>query len=247
MSDYKKQWIDEFRNFSRRSEPWTAFSDWCFMIAAEFSNTMDPTATRAERAEQYQRIREKYTKEEMLTGAKMLVHLVDELDERATTVGYQDVLGEIFHELDVQNKYKAQFFTPNSISALMGELAMADDVKRARAAGDYISMNDPACGSGSTIYGGLNAVQKYGGNPCKDVLVYAGDVDQRCVNMAYIQLSLYGIPAVVMQQNALTLDKPDVWYTPVYRLDGWQFRRRHETIKADADNATVQLSLFGGR
>jgi hypothetical protein len=32
--------------------------------------------------------------------------------------------------------------------------------------------------------------------------------------MAYIQLSLYGIPAMVIHGNTLTMEEWDRWYTP---------------------------------
>jgi len=39
--------------------------------------------------------------------------------------------------------------------------------------------------------------------------------------MAYVQLSLLGIPAVVVHGNALSLDVWGVWYTPAHVLVGW--------------------------
>lgn len=42
----------------------------------------------------------------------------------------------------------------------------------------------------------------------------AQDIDIRCVWMAYIQLCLYQIPAVVIHGNTLTLEEWSRWYTP---------------------------------
>ena len=42
----------------------------------------------------------------------------------------------------------------------------------------------------------------------------AQDIDIRCVWMAYIQLSLYGIPAVVIHGNTMNMEEWDRWYTP---------------------------------
>lgn len=42
----------------------------------------------------------------------------------------------------------------------------------------------------------------------------AQDIDIRRVWMAYIQLSLYGIPAMVIHGNTLTMEEWDRWYTP---------------------------------
>ena len=48
----------------------------------------------------------------------------------------------------------------------------------------------------------------------KKTLLVAQDIDIRCVWMAYIQLSLYGIPAVVIHGNTLTMETWSQWYTP---------------------------------
>jgi len=51
------------------------------------------------------------------------------------------------------------------------------------------------------------------------------DLDIHCVLMAYIQLSLYGIPAVVLHGNTITTEEFDRWYTPIYILDRWVWRK----------------------
>ena len=43
----------------------------------------------------------------------------------------------------------------------------------------------------------------------------AQDIDIRCVWMAYIQLSLYGIPAVVIHGDTLAMKEWSRWYTPL--------------------------------
>jgi hypothetical protein len=39
--------------------------------------------------------------------------------------------------------------------------------------------------------------------------------------MTYIQLSLYGIPAIVRHGNSLTMQSWSQWLTPVYIMGGW--------------------------
>ena len=39
--------------------------------------------------------------------------------------------------------------------------------------------------------------------------------------MAYLNLSLYGIPAVVIRGNTITVEEYDRWYTPTYLLGRW--------------------------
>jgi hypothetical protein len=42
----------------------------------------------------------------------------------------------------------------------------------------------------------------------------------RAVHMAYIQLSLLHVPAVVVHGNTLSLEEWGYWYTPAHILDG---------------------------
>jgi hypothetical protein len=42
--------------------------------------------------------------------------------------------------------------------------------------------------------------------------------------MAYIQLSLYGIPAVIIRGETLSLKEYTRWYTPAYILGNWVWK-----------------------
>ena len=61
-------------------------------------------------------------------------------------------------------------------------------------------------------------------NYCTQLVVLATDIDLKCVYMCYLQLSLYGIPAVVIHGNTLTLEEWSRWFTPVYIAHGWAWR-----------------------
>lgn len=67
--------------------------------------------------------------------------------------------------------------------------------------------------------------------------------------MCYIHLSLLGIPAEIYQQNALTQETLDVWYTPFYILDLWKYRLSHRRVNqgdrnVEDDNNAVAASDF---
>lgn len=61
-------------------------------------------------------------------------------------------------------------------------------------------------------------------NYCTQLVITATDIDLKCVHMCYLQLSLYGIPAVVIHGNTLTLEEWSHWFTPIYVLHGWRWR-----------------------
>ena len=103
-------------------------------------------------------------------------------------------------------------FTPDDICRLMAEMVIPfDQLSDQR---EPIVINEPACGSGTMVIGALWALKQKNLDYRKKCFFVARDIDIRCVWMAYIQLSLYGIPAVVIHGNTLTMEEWSRWYTP---------------------------------
>ncbi len=67
-------------------------------------------------------------------------------------------------------------------------------------------------------------LKKYNINYQTELLVDVTDISDICVYMAYIQLSLYGIPAIVKCGNSLTQEIKFKLVTPLYFLQYWKFR-----------------------
>ena len=112
----------------------------------------------------------------------------------------------------------------------------------------FITINEPCCGAGSLVIGAINAMREINLNPSKQMLVVANDIDERCVLMCYIQLSLYGVPAVITQQNTITMQTyGSPWYTPVFIFDGWTwrvnrlFQKNTDTEETKSDPAQIDL------
>ena len=75
------------------------------------------------------------------------------------------------------------------------------------------------------FFGFCNAFRESGFNYCKNLLLMGQDIDERCIWMAYIQCSLYGLPAIIQQMDTLQMKEyGEPWYTPVYIFDGWNVR-----------------------
>lgn len=118
---------------------------------------------------------------------------------------YRDVLGEIFHELELNDRRDGQVFTPQHIADIMGATTITEDFARNEIQmRGYITIKENCCGSGALIFGALNALLDCNINPCHFARVYASDLDERCLRMVFIQLALYGIPAVVEKRDAIT-------------------------------------------
>jgi hypothetical protein len=99
-----------------------------------------------------------------------------------------------------------------------------------------------------------HAMREAGFNQQQTLHVTAVDVDIRAVHMAYIQLSLLHIPAVIVHGNALTLEEWSHWHTPARVLGGWRFRIEPDKVTgiiadsapkaAGAPRGKGQLELF---
>ena len=194
------------------------------MSAIYISNAVDKGQYDKREAE-YMEIVGRYNKDELQLFPAMLGHLINEMDRYVATEGPYDVLGKLFHELELHNKYKGQFFTPQHICDFMGAIVLQED-DAIIARDGYISVSEPCCGSGAMILGFARAMHKNNHSHTHQMWVEARDLDLKCVHMCYLQLSLYGIPAVVIHSNSLTLEEFSRWYTPVYILDNWPLKKR---------------------
>lgn len=161
----------------------------------------------------------------------MLSDIIKEMQPaEGVTPRYTDILGELFSELKLHDSWKGQFFTPQVVSDMMGEMGI-DKVKITIEERGYVSVLEPCVGGGSLVIGLINSMFHAGLNPCKQLLITACDIDIRCIYMSYIHLSLMGVPAIIQQRDFLSgKNLGDTWYTPIFILDGWYDRLRLESI-----------------
>jgi len=214
--------VKRFRGFSGSRSTWDAFRDFLELAACTLSNTVDLRPTREEREARYMATIKKYTPEEVQAFPQILALLALALEDEAT-----DVLGRVYMELELGNKWGGQFFTPQCLADVMG--AMTFDPEGARAIiaeRGYITLSEPAAGGGALVIGMCKAMKAAGFNYTRQLHVTAVDVDEKSAHMTYIQLSLLGVPAVVVHGNSLSLQEWSHWYTPVHVLDGWTPRLR---------------------
>jgi len=117
ITDHKKEILNLIRETAYTKDVAQVFNDWLEMAAISISNTVDFTH-RESREQRYLDIIKSYDKQRQEHFPKMLAHLVLALDEKAKTTGPEDVLGVIFHELELHDTYKGQFFTPQPVLIL---------------------------------------------------------------------------------------------------------------------------------
>lgn len=220
---------------------WQVFSDFVEVCAISISNAVDFPKYDIREA-RYLEIVGKYTKDEVDAFCKMFADLACALEEP------DDVLGKIFHELELHNKYKGQFFTPYSLCYLMASMVHTDNFLTIIEKQGFVTMQEPACGSGAMAIALAEAVKERGQNPQQVMHVTATDIDLKCVHMAYVQLSLLNIPAYILHGNSLTMEEWDVWATPAHIMHGWAHklysRERIETTITPITISGNQMSLF---
>lgn len=224
MPDDCKELCKALTSVSDRYSTWQVFEDWLKISSISISNTVD-LQFRDEREKEYFEIIKKYNKDELNRLADCLGILVGSLDKSFNTVGYYDLLGKVFHALELHNKYHGQFFSPFHICECMGRMNLGDgDLLNEQ---DFISCLEPCIGSGGMVLGLAKAMQVKDFNPQQQLVVTGVDIDIKCVCMAYLQLSLFGIPAVVIHGNSLTVEQWSVWRTPAYILGFWESKTKH--------------------
>lgn len=217
--------IKDIENLTGKYHRWNIFSDFISMAAITIRNSVNLIG-KSEKEEEYIKIAKKYTAKEMDKFADMLANLVIALENEKT-----DVLGQIFMELNIANKWQGQFFTPMDVSNTMAEMILEDGLEKAIKDKGYITLNEPAVGGGAMVISIAKALENKGYNYQKQMVVIAQDLDLKAVQMAYIQLSLLGIPANVVHMNTLTMKIFEEWKTPFYILGNWEYKLRKQESK----------------
>lgn len=230
-SDSYKSLVASINKISCRHNAWKVFSDFIEMSAIAISNSVD-LVHKAKREKRYLEIINSYEKKEQKVFPKAFAHLVNTLEHELNINGPTDILGQVFHELELHNKWKGQFFTPIHICEAMGMMAIEDKEQFIQEKG-FITLAEPCVGSGAMVIGFAKAMQEKKFNYCSQLVVTAQDIDIKCVHMSYIQFSLYGIPAKVTHGNSMTLESWSEWLTPTYITDGWMFKKYKEERSKD--------------
>ena len=136
-------------NLGYKHSIWQVFEDFVTLSACSVSNSVD-FLHREEREKIYLDTIKKYTKKEAEEFPKMFALLVEALEQELSVRGPSDVLGRLYHDLELHNKWRGQFFTPQSIADMMAEMSISDhdaDIGRR----GYITVCEPCCGSGVMI------------------------------------------------------------------------------------------------
>lgn len=207
--NFKLTIIKNIKNISGKYNLSEVFSDWVHIMAYSISNSADKSQAE-EREKAYMSIIKKYTKEEIERLTESFSCLVLALERKQ-----KDWLGEIYMELELGNDNTGQFFTPFYISQLMAELTFSKNETKLIEK-NWIGYYEPACGAGGMTIAFALAMEKQKYNYQTQLVAWCEDIDENCLLMAYVQLSLLGIKAICKVKNSITQEEHSTWYTPFY-------------------------------
>lgn len=198
MDNAKQKIIKRIQNLSGRYSPYNVFSDWieCSALAIQNTCTMPHTKLWEAREKEYLDIMNRYNQDERFAIRELFFLLVDALEEEMT-----DVLGEVYMAAGLGSKYTGQFFTPFHLSELCARTAIQDKIDHFD--GNVLTLTEPSCGGGGMIIAAAKVLKEAGINPQKYLKIVAQDLDWKGVYMTYLQLSLLGLKAKVVQGDTL--------------------------------------------
>ena len=223
MTDSVKELIQMFENMSGRYSGYEIFSDWVKASALSVCNTCHiiHDSVWKEREQAYLDICRKYKQAELEMFARMLALLIDGLTEDMT-----DVLGEVYMRAGLGSKIAGQFFTPFHLSELCARVGV-DIRKIDPESTEPITLSEPSCGGGGMIIATAKVLRDNGINFQRRLRVVAQDLDWKGVYMTYLQLSLLGIQAKVVQGDTLCnpydperTPRSHILETPAYMMGG---------------------------
>jgi type I restriction-modification system DNA methylase subunit len=217
--------LDKFRY---KYSAWQVFDDFIYLCAASLAQ---PCQWVQAREDEYLRRIHCYPKELQELFSTMLAELVLAFEQE----GFVDVLGDVYMNQNFGDSRKGQYFTPTPVCDFMAQIHAVSAVEGIKEKG-FISVSDPAVGSGALLIAFAKACLEQDINYQRDVLFVGQDVDSTVARMAFVQMSLLGLPGYVVIGNSLSnpitgdalspnVGNHDVWFMPMYFRKEWEWRR----------------------
>src|SRR6267142_2023208 len=184
------------------------------LSAIAFSNVADPI-NKAAREEQYLAIVKQYTPEAFQKFPELLGMLTLCLEQEST-----DVLGVLYHRLELHNEQSGQFFTPYPVCQAMAKM-LVHDARQLVEEQEFIRAHEPCVGSGAMVIALAHALREEGINYQQKLHVTAIDIDLLAVHMAYVHCTLLHIPAIIVHGDTLRAKTYSVWRTFAHVMGFW--------------------------
>lgn len=160
------------------------------------------------------------SKEDLLEFSKALGYLISEMESKPFT----DILGPFYLEIGLKfsRDLHGEFYTPKDLGDAMAQMLV--DVDAVIEEGRAITVSDPASGSGGLI---LSLASKFAKRKAVDLLrVTCQDTSKTACDMAYINTTLWGVPAKIIHGDTLRRTTENVWLNAHWARVGEPQRER---------------------
>lgn len=226
---HRATFIRQFQEIAPYENRWMVFSDFIHMSAAALHNRCHFVQ---EIEDDYMRRIKRYKTADQRRFPVLFNTLVDGMEFSAA-----DFLGSVFMELELGDRCRGQYFTPYSVAYMIAKMQLSDGLPALTSGErDFITVSDPACGAGGLIVAMAQAMLEAGFNPQKQMVAVCVDIDPVAAMMAYVQLSLCGIPAMVIVGNSLSMEFRQTWRTPFWLMFGWERKWAREQERQTQQN-----------
>lgn len=182
------------------------FADWvqCTAISIQNSSCLLKDSIWEEREKRYLEIYNRYKENRF---PELTAILSEELEDDMS-----DVLGHLFMSSGMGSSVTGQFFTSFHLSYLTASMIDMEEVKNK----PTVMMNEPSIGGGGMVIAIARVMHEHGIDYQKKLRVIGQDLDHNVLYMAYVQLSLLGIDAILVQGD--TLKEPYTLHYPKERM-----------------------------
>ncbi|CDG16833.1 N-6 DNA methylase [Xenorhabdus doucetiae] len=215
-TDYQNTFITLFKRTARGHSRYQVFRDFCYCAMAAIHNKY----CYSDELEQfYLKTIKKYDRNDVDRIVQLFSQMVLGLAQEPC-----DFLGRVFMLLELGDKHLQQFFIPWEVARMMAKMQFQDASVLLQEK-PFVTLHEPACGSGCMTLAAAEELREQGHDPLCCLWVSVIDIDPLAAVMAYIQLSLTGIPAQVTIGDALDDNgQRRSRYTPAHYLGNWSQR-----------------------
>ena len=177
------KWNKAFDKLRHKHDTWYIFRDFLDLTIDNFTVPgMTPLFQN----------KDKYTEEEYNWFGEMFIAYVETMDEQLQKKPYFDFLGEWWEsDVNMTNKFKAQFFTPQDVASLMVDLTVDESLGE-----ESRVMYDCCCGSARF------GLAWHDRRPMD--YFFFQDLDDYACKMTVLNMLLHGMRGVVAHMNTLT-------------------------------------------
>lgn len=246
----REQIVDTLRSIKGHDTA-QAFRDWVELTAIEFAQVpghrfeqLRDDAWRA-REERYKAVVAVYgpdvARGQFTTMFRQLIDAVEPYESN-------DPLGTIYEsDLGLSNPKTGEFYTPTAVCDLSAAATLHGAPGLLRRG--FIGISDPACGAGRMLVSAAMELLRQGLNPQEQAWFFGQDISPMACHMTMINLSIRGLPGVIVHGDTIHMTEHQRWYTPAFVLGGWpqklQFGRFLDAVQAMLElpsNGDVELS-----